>query len=44
MSVIAVDANNAGLNARAAIFSKSTVVELGIRLHLDVFHQMRLIF
>ena len=44
MNVTAVGGNNAGLNARAATFSKSTLVELIGRRHLDVFHQERLIF
>ena len=43
MNVTAVGGNNAGLNARAAIFAKSTLVELIGRHHLDVFHQERLI-
>ena len=40
----AVGGNNAGLNARAATFAKSTLVELIDRPHLDVFYQERLIF
>ena len=43
MGVTAVGGNNAGLNACAATFAKSTVVELICRPHLDVFNQERLI-
>ena len=43
MAVTAVGANNAGLNARAATFARSTVVELIGQPHLDVFNQKRLI-
>ena len=43
MYVTAVDGNNAGLNARAATFAKSTLVELIGRLHLDDFHEESLI-
>ena len=43
MNVTAVGGNNAELNARAATFAKSTLVELINRPHLDVFHQERLI-
>ena len=43
MAVSEVGRNNAGLNARAAIFARSTVVELIGRLHVYVFHQERLI-
>ena len=43
MNVIAVGGNNAGLNARAVTFAKSTVVELISRPHADVVHQDRLI-
>ena len=43
MNVTAVGGNNAGLNARAAKFARSTLVELIGRPHLDVFHQERLI-
>ena len=38
MNVIAVGGNNAGWNARAATFARSTLVELICRFHLDVFH------
>ena len=38
MAVTAVGGNNAGLNTRAAIFARSTVVELIGRHHVDVFH------
>ena len=41
--VTAVGGNNAGLNARAATFARSTFVELIGRSHLNVFHQERLI-
>ena len=44
MDVTAVGGNNAGLNASAATFAKSTVVELIGRPHIDVFHLERLIF
>ena len=40
MNVIAVCVSNAGLNARAATFARSTVIG---RPHLDVFQQQRLI-
>ena len=43
MGVTAVGGNNAGLNARASTFARSTVVELIGRPHLDVFNQERLI-
>ena len=43
MGVTAVGGNNAGHNARAAAFGRSTVVELIGRPHLDVFNQDRLI-
>ena len=43
MNVTAVGGNNAGLNARAATFARSTLVELIGRPHLDVFHQECLI-
>ena len=43
MNVTAVGGNNAGLNARAATFSRITLVELIGRLNLDVFYQERLI-
>ena len=43
MNVTAVGGNNAGLNARAATFARSTLVELIGRPHLDVFHQEHLI-
>ena len=44
MNVTAVGGNNAGLNARAATFAKSTVVvELIGRPYLDVFNRERLI-
>ena len=43
MNVTAVGGNNAGLNARAATFARSTLVELIGRPHLDVFQQERLI-
>ena len=39
MNVTDVGGNNAGLNARAATFSRSTLVELIGCPHLDVFHQ-----
>ena len=38
MNVTAVSKNNAGLNARAVNFAKSTVVELIGRPHADVVH------
>ena len=43
MGVTAVGGNNACLNACAAIFARSTLVELIGRPHLDVFNQERLI-
>ena len=43
MNVTAFGGTNSGLNARAAIFAKSTVVKLIAVPHLDVFHQERLI-
>ena len=43
MNVTAVGGNNDGLNARAATFARSTLVELISRPHLDVFHQELLI-
>ena len=43
MVVAAVGGNNAAVNARAATFAGSTVVELIGRPHVDVFHQDRLI-
>ena len=43
MNVTAVGGNNAGLNARAATFAKSTLVELICRSQLNVFNQKRLI-
>ena len=43
MNVTAVGGNNAGLNARAATFARSILVELIGRPHLDVFHQERFI-
>ena len=43
VGVTGVGGNNAGLNARAAIFARSTVAELIGRPHVDVFHQDRLI-
>ena len=43
MGVTAVGGNNAGLNARAATFARSTVVKLIGRPNLDVFNQTRLI-
>ena len=43
INVTAVGGNNAGLNARAATFARSTLVKLIGRHHLDVFHQERLI-
>ena len=43
MNVTAVGENNACLNARAATFARSTVVEFVGRPHTDVFHQDRLI-
>ena len=43
MAVTAVGGNNAGLNARAVTFARSTVVELINRPHVDVFHQVPLI-
>ena len=43
MGVTVVGGNNANLNARAATFARSTVVELINRLHLDVFDQERFI-
>ena len=44
MNVTAVNENNAGLNARAATFARSTLVDLIGRPLLDVFHQERLIY
>ena len=43
MDVSAVGGNNAVLNARAATFARSTVVEHIGRPHLDVFNQERFI-
>ena len=43
MNVTAVGGNNAELNARAATFARSTIVELIGLPYLDVFHQERLI-
>ena len=43
MGVTAVGGNNAGLNARASTFARSTVVELVGHPHLDVCHQESLI-
>ena len=43
MNVTAVGGNNAGMNARAATFARSTLVKLIGRPHLDVFHQECLI-
>ena len=43
MNVTAVGGNNAGFNARAATFAKSSLVKLISRAYLDVFHQARLI-
>ena len=43
MDVTTVGGNYAGLNARAATFARSTLVELIGRPHLDVFNQERLI-
>ena len=43
MAVTVVGENNASLNIRAAIFARSTVVELISRPHVDVFYQERLI-
>ena len=43
MNVTAVGRTNAGFNACAATYAKSTLVELINRHHLDVFHQERLI-
>ena len=43
INVTAVGGNNAGLNARAATFAKSTLVELISRPHLDGFNLERLI-
>ena len=43
MGVTSVGGNNAGQNARAAIFARSTVVKLIGRPYLDVFYQKRLI-
>ena len=43
MNVTAVGGNNAGLDARAAKFARSTLVKLIGRPHLDVFQQERLI-
>ena len=43
MGVTAVGGNNACLNALAATFARSTVVELIGRPHLDVFNKERLI-
>ena len=43
IGVTTVGGNNAGLNARAATFATSTVVELVGRPHSDVFHMDRLI-
>ena len=44
MGVTAVGKNNAGLNASASTFAKSTVVELIGRPYINVFHLDRLIF
>ena len=43
MNVTAVGGNNAGFSARAAIFARSTPVELIGRPHLHVYHKERLI-
>ena len=43
MNVTAVGGNNAGSNVRAAIFARSTLVELIGHPHLDVSQQKRLI-
>ena len=43
VNVTAVGRNNAGLNARAVNFARSTLVELIGRPHANVFHQDRLI-
>ena len=43
MNVTEVSGNNAGLNARAATFARSTVVKLIGRHHLDMFNQECLI-
>ena len=43
VNVTAVGGNNAGLNARAVNYSRSSVVELIGRHHADAFHQNRLI-
>ena len=43
MGVTTVGRNNTGLNARAATFARSIVIELIGRPHLDVFNQERLI-
>ena len=43
MNVTVVSGNYAGLNARAATFTRSTFVKLIDRPHLDVFHQEHLI-
>ena len=43
INVTAVGGNNAGLNARAATFAKSTLVKLIGRPHLNVFYQERFI-
>ena len=43
MNATAFGRNNAGLNARAATFARSTLIEFIGRPHLKVFHQERLI-
>ena len=43
MDITAVGRNNADLNAYAATFARSTMVELIGRLYLDVVYQERLI-
>ena len=43
MSVTAVGEANAGVNGRAATFARITVIKLISSLHVDVFHQDRLI-
>ena len=43
LNVTEIGGNHAGLNARAATFARSTLVELIGRPHLVVFHQEHLL-
>ena len=44
MNVTSFGWNNAGLNARAATYARSTLVKLIGRTYLDIFHYKRIIF